>query len=61
VAIFQCLNLVLTCIAYSITGALAMKTIAGYLGTVPDKEYQLVLVMGALELVFSQVGQCGHA
>lgn len=32
-----------------------MQTIARYLGTKPDKEWQLVLIMGALELVFSQV------
>lgn len=32
-----------------------MQTIARYLGTEPTKEWQLVLVMGALELVFSQV------
>ena len=36
VAVFQLLNLVLTCIAYSITGAIAMKTIANYLGTKPN-------------------------
>lgn len=55
VAVFQMLNLVLSCIAYSITGAIAMRTISGYLGTQPTKEWQFVLIMGAIELVFSQI------
>ncbi len=40
--------------AYSITGAAAMQTIARYFGSAPNKEWQLVLIMGAIELCFSQ-------
>lgn len=54
-ATFQMLFLVLTCIAYSITGAAAMQTIARYFGSEPNKEWQLVLLMGAIELFFSQL------
>ena len=42
--------------AYSITGAIAMQTVANLIGSSFSKEWQLVLVMGAFELVLSQVG-----
>lgn len=45
--------------AYSITGAAAMQTIARYFGSKPNKEWQLVLVMGAIELFFSQASRAG--
>ncbi len=52
----QCVGKPLCSAAYSITGAVAMKTIANLIGSSLNKEWQLVLVMGALELVFSQAG-----
>lgn len=55
VSIFQMLNLVLSDIAYTITGAIAMQTIAGYLHSQPTKQWQFSLILGALELVFSQI------
>ncbi|KAI3430592.1 hypothetical protein D9Q98_005185 [Chlorella vulgaris] len=55
IAIFQLLNLVLSDIAYSITGAVAMQTVANLIGSSFNKEWQLVLIMGAIELVLSQV------
>ncbi|KAL4422904.1 hypothetical protein ABPG75_009101 [Micractinium tetrahymenae] len=54
-SIFQMLNLVLSDIAYTITGAIAMQTIAGYLGSQPTKQWQFSLIIGAIELVFSQI------
>lgn len=45
--------------AYTITGAIAMQTIASYLHSQPTKQWQFSLILGALELVFSQV-RWGH-
>ena len=55
-AVFQCLNLVLTCIAYTITGAKSMVTIGQLLNTGFTTEWCMVVIMGAIELVLSQVG-----
>jgi hypothetical protein len=43
-------------VAYSITGALSMQTVADLVGSSFRSEWELVLVMGAMELVLSQVG-----
>ncbi|EFN51990.1 hypothetical protein CHLNCDRAFT_32765 [Chlorella variabilis] len=55
ISIFQLLNLVLSDIAYSITGAIAMQTVADLIGSPFRSEWKLVLIMGAFELVFSQI------
>ncbi|PSC67024.1 Amino acid permease 2 [Micractinium conductrix] len=42
-------------VAYSITGAIAMGTVAKYLGSEPSATWQLVLLMGGIEVVLSQL------
>ena len=44
--------------AYSITGAIAMQTVADLIGSSFRSEWKLVLIMGAFELVFSQASGC---
>ena len=44
--------------AYSITGAIAMQTVADLIGSPFRSEWKLVLIMGAFELVFSQASGC---
>ena len=44
--------------AYSITGAIAMQTVADLIGSSFRSEWKLVLIMGAFELVLSQASGC---
>ncbi len=52
----RCTLGIATLAAYSITGALSMQTVADLIGSGFRSEWELVLVMGAIELVLSQVG-----
>ena len=54
-SVFQCVMLVLVTIAYSITSVKAMQTAAARLGSGFDATWQLTLIVGAIELAFSQI------
>lgn len=51
------LDLLLPCVpaAYSITGAICMQAVANLIGSSFNSTWQLVLLMGVMELVLSQV------
>uniref|UniRef100_A0A1D2AEW4 Amino acid transporter transmembrane domain-containing protein n=1 Tax=Auxenochlorella protothecoides TaxID=3075 RepID=A0A1D2AEW4_AUXPR len=61
VSTFQCLNMVLTCITYTISAATSMKAVAeiacAWRGSTQcfDTIWQMVLIFGALQLFLSQV------
>ncbi|PRW33070.1 Amino acid permease 2 [Chlorella sorokiniana] len=53
-AIFQCIHLVLATLAYTITGGMAMSTAATRMGSGFNKQWQLTLLLGAIEVGLSQ-------
>lgn len=53
--VFQCFNLVLVCIAYTITGASAMHTAAQRMGSSFSTKWAMTVLMGGIELIFSQL------
>lgn len=53
--VLQLINLILFTLAYTITGSQAMKEIAVLIGSPFNKQWYLVLVLGAMEVVLSQI------
>ncbi|PRW32837.1 Amino acid permease 2 [Chlorella sorokiniana] len=54
-SVFQCTHLALVTLAYTITGGMAMSTAATRMGSGWNKQWQLTLLLGAIEVGLSQL------